>query len=480
VDTAPLAPKKDPLGKLDRIAEGSAEVIEALVKKRRDALQLLVLRASKIPNIATNAAVRERLYRRIDAEYGQLNDAMNGRLEKIVGLAAQVAHEAAIDEAGEETVPDDLIKYDHARTEAYVQLVSPANDDRLAAVFTDQMTEKLVQKLRNTHRDNFHEAKLNGWTMRETNKHLQEKWADVAADGENFQFVDKGDRKWDDGVYAQMLTRTTAMRVANAEAIDTAKALGRNLLQISGLNDKWTCEHCAPWAGQIVTFEGRDTRFPGVEDAEDDGVFHPNCRHRLLQVDVDFDEEEIAKQAGESDEDNMEKIDKEYGDKAKPFSDNPTEKDRRAIQNYTGSGYGGLNYRMNKGTPLNEQQQKLHDDLLDVIEKAPEQKLKTYRSESYDKYDEHYKYLLNLKEGKRYETKAFTSTSLSSDIKDTGIGMKMEKKVRMTIYGRNGAYIAPWSEYDYEKEVLYAPGSKFKVLQKSMEDGILNLVLKEL
>jgi len=133
--------------------------------------------------------------------------------------------------------------------------------------------------------------------MRETNKHLQEKWADVAANEENFVFKDKKGREWETARYAQMLTRTTTMRVANAEAIDTAKALGRKLLQISSLNDKWTCEHCAAWAGQIVTFEGRDTRFPGVEDAEDAGVFHPNCRHRLLQADVDFDEVEIAEQA---------------------------------------------------------------------------------------------------------------------------------------------------------------------------------------
>jgi len=39
---------------------------------------------------------------------------------------------------------------------------------------------------------------------------------------------------------------------------------------------------CTDWVGAVVSISGTDRRFPALVDALEDGLFHPNCRHKLI------------------------------------------------------------------------------------------------------------------------------------------------------------------------------------------------------
>ncbi len=284
------------LKKLEKVCEGSEGEIDKSVRKRMEQLRLLILNTCAEDNVATNAVVRDRCFKALQAELFELEKAIEKTAVKAIGDVAKIGHESALLEAGKKNVDPGLMKYDHDRTKQYHQLVAPQNGQNLAAVFTQKIGGNLIQNLRNTYRTNFQEAQLNGWSTREQSKRLQIKWAEIAQDENNFRFIDSAGRKWDNARYAQMLTRTNNMRVYNDSMADSIIGMGLDLARISEGGDP-DCPKCAAWEGQIVSITGTDKRFPTYDQARVAGVFHPNCVHTLEYVDPDIDEDEIARQA---------------------------------------------------------------------------------------------------------------------------------------------------------------------------------------
>ena len=47
------------------------------------------------------------------------------------------------------------------------------------------------------------------------------------------------------------------------------------------------CDACARWEGRLVSITGATKGLPTLADAEADGLFHPNCVHRIEYVDDD-------------------------------------------------------------------------------------------------------------------------------------------------------------------------------------------------
>ncbi len=41
------------------------------------------------------------------------------------------------------------------------------------------------------------------------------------------------------------------------------------------------CDVCLKWEGQVVSISRTDPKYPKLDNAYADGVFHPNCKHRL-------------------------------------------------------------------------------------------------------------------------------------------------------------------------------------------------------
>lgn len=136
-------------------------------------------------------------------------------------------------------------------------------------------------------------------------------------------FVDKTDRRWTIGAYAEMAGRTTINRAFNDAGIWRMGQSSIHLVTVvRGLD---SCRKCAAWAGKILSTDGTpagprilphstaDTAVTvdvagTVEDARNAGWNHPNCRCRLVayspgltvpQEDTTYDEDaekERAKQ----------------------------------------------------------------------------------------------------------------------------------------------------------------------------------------
>lgn len=110
-------------------------------------------------------------------------------------------------------------------------------------------------------------------------------------------FVDKSNRRWTIGAYAEMAGRTTINRAYNDAGIWRMGQSGINLVTVvRGLD---SCRKCAAWAGKILSTDGspagiRDLlhaiRDQGVTvdvagtvaEARAAGWGHPNCRCRLV------------------------------------------------------------------------------------------------------------------------------------------------------------------------------------------------------
>lgn len=90
-------------------------------------------------------------------------------------------------------------------------------------------------------------------------------------------FKDARGRQWDLAVYSEMVARTTT---AEAHLTGTANRIlesGHDLVIVSSHSSP--CEKCAAWEGKIISLTGRTPGYPTLEQAREEGLFHPNCRH---------------------------------------------------------------------------------------------------------------------------------------------------------------------------------------------------------
>jgi len=107
-------------------------------------------------------------------------------------------------------------------------------------------------------------------------------------------FVDKADRHWRIGSYAEMAGRTAVNRAFNDAGVWRMQQSGVNLVTVQGGLD--SCPQCAPWVGRILSTDGSTgdvevqhatedrtvivTIAATLDEARSAGLFHPNCRHK--------------------------------------------------------------------------------------------------------------------------------------------------------------------------------------------------------
>lgn len=92
--------------------------------------------------------------------------------------------------------------------------------------------------------------------------------------------IDRSGRRWSLESYANMLTRTMLVRTANEGMTNRLRANGYDLVQVS--DHAAECDLCHPWEGRVLSMSGANPNYQTVDDATRGGLFHPNCRHRLL------------------------------------------------------------------------------------------------------------------------------------------------------------------------------------------------------
>lgn len=110
-------------------------------------------------------------------------------------------------------------------------------------------------------------------------------------------FIDKANRRWTIGAYAEMAGRTSVNRAYNDAGVWRMQQSGINLVTVvRGLD---SCRKCAAWAGKILSTDGTPAGVYSLPHTTEDGTVqvtvagtvdsarnagwgHPNCRCRLV------------------------------------------------------------------------------------------------------------------------------------------------------------------------------------------------------
>lgn len=276
------------LSRLTRRADSVAESASRLVRKTMREIRGELANLSGELNLAGNAEDREKVYAGIRRRMTLLSRRMDTLMEAQNEEAAKGAAKSAASLTGLE------VKYSPSRAKAICELVTPAQGENLAAVFTDRMGRALINSLREATVGMLREQAVAGGSMKDMSRDLAERWS-KAANTEDPKFTDSSGRVWNTKTYIQMNVRTNTMRVYNdCLADNVARETGGDLMRISTGGDP-DCD-CAAWEGCIVSLTGKTKGFPTYEDARNGGCFHPNCTHTLEYVDETVDAQEIELQ----------------------------------------------------------------------------------------------------------------------------------------------------------------------------------------
>jgi len=133
----------------------------------------------------------------------------------------------------------------------------------LGRAVREQITQKIATGL------------ISGEALREVRRNIKGVLAEQGLDA----LKDKGGRSWKLDRYAEMLFRTKAVESRNRGLVNRMVENGYDLVQVS--KHTGTCPLCAPWEGKILSITGKTDGYDTVRQAEESGLFHPNCRHAI-------------------------------------------------------------------------------------------------------------------------------------------------------------------------------------------------------
>lgn len=110
-------------------------------------------------------------------------------------------------------------------------------------------------------------------------------------------FKDVAGRQWNMRTYSEMVARTTTMEAHLQGTANRLLEHGHDLVKVS--SHRGACDKCKPWEGKILSLTGRTEGYPTLQEARDQGLFHPRCRHAYgLHIDLDAETEESDEKRG--------------------------------------------------------------------------------------------------------------------------------------------------------------------------------------
>lgn len=95
--------------------------------------------------------------------------------------------------------------------------------------------------------------------------------------------VDKGNHPWSLDRYSEMLIRTKAVEARNTGLKNRLVENNYDLVQVS---QHGATDVCAKWEGKILSITGATPGYKTLQDATEDGLFHPNCKHAINGLDM--------------------------------------------------------------------------------------------------------------------------------------------------------------------------------------------------
>jgi hypothetical protein len=92
--------------------------------------------------------------------------------------------------------------------------------------------------------------------------------------------TDSAGRKWDIVNYSEMFTKTTLMNSYNNGVANQMMEHNHDLAYVTSYG-ACKCDVCLSWEGKVLSLTGKTPGYPSLEQAYADGLFHPNCKHRM-------------------------------------------------------------------------------------------------------------------------------------------------------------------------------------------------------
>lgn len=267
---------------INRLNKRKAESADELRRRLKLAQKSVAARIEALAErqaAAANAGARNNLYKEITSIYDvQAAEYDQWMLDQVGKTAIEWNGQAKKDlkTMGGKT----LVKFDRSLVKRYWELVHGGNQKHLAGVFTDKMAASDMRHLRTAFIDTFRQQSIEGWTARETQKALQDRWDGLAKNLRSDRFVDAAGKRWANSDYINMLTRTTFQKVERESYVDGVVQEGYELARI--VSDGDPCDICKAWDGLIVDISGsQKSDYPSLSQAYDGGWGHPNCGCRL-------------------------------------------------------------------------------------------------------------------------------------------------------------------------------------------------------
>lgn len=160
--------------------------------------------------------------------------------------------------------------------EEFVQYTYQDTYSHVAAL-TDKMTTEIKSIIRQDMADIMRYASINGITRKKAYRLLK---GEIIGKEPNFTFTDRAGRNWNAKGYLTMLSKTVMHNMQREVYLNTLANEGNDLVKVSSHGT--TCHKCRPYEGKVLSVSGQSEDYPSVSSAKANGLFHPNCKHRLM------------------------------------------------------------------------------------------------------------------------------------------------------------------------------------------------------
>jgi len=282
-----MASKREREEKLKKnIAEGKKE-LSGILSTRSRGINGTIAEFTGKKNFVSSANVRNGLYVELAKEYKKLDKDISDWTINGATVSAKDFFGFAKDD-----LPAGAVSTFGSFSEKYLRdiigEINPAAVDSSVAMNATigGMQQNDVRALRAAVSTTIAEGSVEGLTLPEMSSRMQSK---IAGKVGQFQFVDKGGRKWSADNYFGMLNQTLHANAARNTYIETAtNEAGFDLYQVeggvTGSSAVNASDPCDRWAGRIVSMTGSTKGYPTYQDALTAGVFHPGCVHFIRVV----------------------------------------------------------------------------------------------------------------------------------------------------------------------------------------------------
>lgn len=257
-----------------------AKQVRVILVKRRAIINSTIVTAVAAPNYMSSAAVRNRLYKNLRAQY-MLMQAELAAYSRQHGIkVARVWRALGINDVPGSTYSQTWAQFSRKYLDDIIALTSPNVVPRVVAVNArlGGMLQQDIAFLRKGFVETQRIAALEGWNRREIGKEMLSR---VTEKRPAWQFIDSSGRRWQTKNYFQMLNKTVSNNVARESYLAVMAESRHDLATIEG-GPSTIGDSCDDWVGRIVSISGATPGYPTVADAQASShMFGPNCNHWL-------------------------------------------------------------------------------------------------------------------------------------------------------------------------------------------------------